>query len=52
MFCGGIMLLITSLAFGETWKAPQHWELKTQVSILLLIVFGSSKIFKIIIFEM
>lgn len=41
MFTGGIMLLIASLLFGEKWKAPQLWELETQVSLVLLIIFGS-----------
>ena len=41
MFTGGLMLLIASLLFGEEWKAPQLWELETQVSMVLLIVFGS-----------
>jgi len=41
MFTGGIMLLIASLLFGETWTMPVTWSSTVQISMLLLIVFGS-----------
>ena len=40
MICGGIMLAITSLAFGETWISPTEWHTEVQISMVLLIVFG------------
>lgn len=41
MFTGGIMLLIVSLIFGETWTLPTEWSSDVQLSILLLILLGS-----------
>jgi len=41
MFTGGIMLLIVSLLFGETWTLPTEWSGDVQLSILLLILLGS-----------
>ena len=41
MFTGGIMLLIVSLLFGETWSLPTEWSSEVQLSILLLILLGS-----------
>lgn len=41
MFSGGIILLLASLLFGEQWSMPSDWSAKVQVSMLLLIVFGS-----------
>ena len=41
MFSGGIMLLISSLAFGETWSLPTTWSGEVQLSMILLILFGS-----------
>ena len=41
MFSAGIVLLIVSLTLGESWSLPTQWVLKTQFSMLLLIVFGS-----------
>ena len=41
MFFGGIMLSITSLLFGELWSLPTNWSFHTQLSMLLLILFGS-----------
>lgn len=41
MLMGGIMLLIASNIFGETWTLPNVWSSKVQISMLLLIVFGS-----------
>ena len=41
MFTGGIMLLIASHLFGETWILPTNWSQEVQLSMLLLIIFGS-----------
>ncbi len=41
MFTGGIMLLIASHLFGETWVLPSNWSQEVQLSMLLLIIFGS-----------
>jgi len=41
MFTGGLMLLISSMLFGETWTLPTDWSGTVQISMLLLIVFGS-----------
>jgi len=41
MFTGGILLMLGSLLFGETWTSPLVWTSKVQWSILFLIVFGS-----------
>lgn len=41
MFTAGIMLGIASLLFGETWSSPLLWSGATQLSMLLLIIFGS-----------
>jgi len=41
MFSGGIMLLISSLAFGESWSLPNTWSGEVQISMILLILFGS-----------
>ncbi|MGJ8734745.1 MAG: EamA family transporter, partial [Cellulophaga sp.] len=41
MLSGGFFLLIASFYFGETWSLPTEWEGKTQMAMLLLIVFGS-----------
>lgn len=41
MFVAGIIMLIVSLILGESWSLPTNWVLKTQLSMLLLIVFGS-----------
>src|SRR5690606_36843727 len=41
MLCGGLLLLIGSLIFGEEWSAPQTWSEDVQLSMILLIVFGS-----------
>lgn len=40
MFLGGIMLLISSYIFGETWSSPIYWSIQAKYSIALLIVFG------------
>tara|TARA_R100000935_G_scaffold12549_1_gene24919 strand:- start:814 stop:1758 length:945 start_codon:yes stop_codon:yes gene_type:complete len=41
MLSGGIMLLISSLAFGESWSFPTTWSGDVQISMILLILFGS-----------
>ncbi|WP_223548091.1 EamA family transporter [Aestuariivivens sp. NBU2969] len=41
MLTGGIMLVIASLCFGETWTWPSVWSTNVQWSMLGLIVFGS-----------
>ena len=41
MLMGGIMLLIVSLSFGETWIEPHQWSEKVQLSMIVLIIFGS-----------
>lgn len=41
MFTGGVMLFLASLIFGETWTIPSIWSQPVQISMVLLIVFGS-----------
>lgn len=41
MLTGGIMLLIASFLFGETWSMPNVWSGDVQLAMILLIVFGS-----------
>ena len=41
MLTAGIMLFIGSLLLGETWSAPWNWSEPVQISMILLIVFGS-----------
>ncbi len=41
MFFGGVMLMIASLLFGESWVSPSLWSHRTMWSMLLLIIFGS-----------
>ena len=41
MLMGGIMLLISSILFGETWTSPTEWSAEVQLTMVLLIVFGS-----------
>ncbi|MCF6182944.1 EamA family transporter [Lutibacter sp.] len=41
MLLGGIMLLISSYLFNETWSMPTTWSLEVQYSLVLLIIFGS-----------
>ena len=41
MITAGFLLLLASLALGETWLAPNHWSMPAQASMLLLILFGS-----------
>lgn len=41
MLSSGILLFIISLLLGETWLSPAVWSGSAQISMLLLIVFGS-----------
>lgn len=41
MLTGGIMLFMVSLLLGESWSLPTQWSSDVQISIVLLIVFGS-----------
>jgi len=41
MLTGGILLMLASLIFGESWSSPLVWSNKVQWSIIFLIVFGS-----------
>lgn len=41
MLIGGIMLLISSYLFNETWSMPTTWSLEVKYSLVLLIIFGS-----------
>ncbi|MFK7814454.1 MAG: EamA family transporter [Maribacter sp.] len=41
MLTGGFMLFLTSLIFNETWSLPTDWSFKVQLSMMLLIIFGS-----------
>ncbi|MGB5818407.1 MAG: EamA family transporter [Saonia sp.] len=41
MFTGGIMLLLSSFAFGESWTGPAQWSSAVQYAMVLLIIFGS-----------
>lgn len=41
MFTAGITLILASLVFNEPWTLPTEWSTSVQVSMILLIVFGS-----------
>ncbi len=41
MVTGGVMLLVFSLVFREKWSLPNEWSTAVQVSMILLILFGS-----------
>ncbi len=41
MFTAGITLALASLTFGEQWIAPNEWGQPVQLSMILLIIFGS-----------
>ena len=40
MVMGGLMLLIASVAFGESWSNPIEWSQPVQLSMMALIIFG------------
>ncbi|MCI4642143.1 MAG: EamA family transporter [Flavobacteriaceae bacterium] len=41
MIFGGFFLGIASMALGEQWSSPLHWASEVQLSMILLIIFGS-----------
>jgi drug/metabolite transporter (DMT)-like permease len=41
MVTGGSMMLLFSLAMGEKWTSPLQWSGPVQLSMILLILFGS-----------
>ncbi|MCM4156836.1 EamA family transporter [Gramella sp. AN32] len=41
MLSGGILLLIASMLLGEEWLALTSWEPQVQISMILLVLFGS-----------
>jgi drug/metabolite transporter (DMT)-like permease len=41
MISGGIMLMLASFALGESWSLPNTWSGEVQISMVLLILFGS-----------
>jgi drug/metabolite transporter (DMT)-like permease len=41
MLTAGILLMIASNLFGETWSNPIKWSSATQFSMILLVLFGS-----------
>lgn len=41
MLTGGILLLIASYIFNETWSLPMQWTQPVQISMIILILFGS-----------
>lgn len=41
MVTGGAMMLIFSLMIGENWISPLEWSGTVQISMILLIIFGS-----------
>lgn len=41
MLTGGIMLVLGSLALGEQWTSPLTWSGPVQISMILLVIFGS-----------
>lgn len=41
MLTGGVMLLLTSYFLGEEWTYPTAWSAPVQLSMILLVVFGS-----------
>ncbi|MFV8225827.1 EamA family transporter [Christiangramia aquimixticola] len=41
MITGGCMLVLLSLIFNEEWSSPLVWSPNVQLSMILLIIFGS-----------
>ena len=40
MISAGMLLVILSLVFNETWISPMHWSVEVKWSVVLLIIFG------------
>ncbi|MFV0248863.1 MAG: EamA family transporter [Tenacibaculum sp.] len=45
MLVAGGLLFVTSLVLNETWSLPSSWSAKTQITMILLIVFGGAVAF-------
>lgn len=41
MITGGILLMVSSFIFGESWTSPLAWSTPVQYTMVLLIVLGS-----------
>jgi drug/metabolite transporter (DMT)-like permease len=41
MLIGGVLLFFVSLSLGEQWSYPSTWSSSVQISMVLLILFGS-----------
>lgn len=41
MITAGFLLLLSSFVVGEPWLSPQQWSSTSQISMILLILFGS-----------
>ena len=41
MLIAGMLSLMVSFLLGEPWSSPYHWKFSTQMSMFLLIIFGS-----------
>ena len=41
MFIAGLLLIACSIILGETWTSPVDWSDEVQLSMILLILFGS-----------
>ncbi len=41
MLTGGIMMFLVSLLLQESWSSPLDWSANVQLSMVLLIIFGS-----------
>lgn len=41
MIFGGVMLLLGSIIFDETWTSPLDWSIQVQGMMILLVIFGS-----------
>ena len=41
MFFGGLMLLVASLGFRETWVSPVAWNTDVKWVMIILVIFGS-----------
>ena len=41
MFTAGLILALMSIGFGEKWSSPMVWSGEVQISMVLLVIFGS-----------